>query len=44
MVAAGYLTEAVRALAEKQFRSRAAHSAVQQKHYLLCVEGVAPQR
>ncbi len=37
-------TEAERALAEKQFRSWAADSAVHQKHYLLCVEGVAPQR
>ena len=44
MVADGYLTEAERALAEKQFRSWAADSAVHQKHYLLCVEGVAPQR
>ena len=44
MVADGYLTEAERALAEKEFRSWAADSAVHQKHYLLCVEGVAPQR
>ena len=44
MVADGYLTEAERALGEKQFRSWAADSAVHQKHHLLCVEGVAPQR
>lgn len=44
MVADGYLTEAERALAEKQFRSWATDSAIGQRLYLLCVEGIVPQR
>lgn len=44
MVADGYLTKAERALAEKQFRAWAKDSAAQQQHYLLCVEGIVPQR
>ncbi len=44
MVADGYLTEAERALAEQQFRLWAADSAIRQRLYLLCVEGIVPQR
>ena len=44
VVADGYLTEAEGALAEKQFRSWAKDSAIHQQLYLLCVEGIVPQR
>ena len=44
MVADGYLTEAERALAEQQFRLWTTDSAIRQRLYLLCVEGIIPQR
>ena len=43
MVADGYLTEAERALAEKQFRQWTADSAIHQRLYLLGIEGLVPQ-